>query len=47
MTEADKNYEEYIERFCEYRRISREEAEKHAMVREIKKYYEEMEGSLK
>jgi hypothetical protein len=37
MAEID----EYIEKYCVKHEISREEAEKHAIVKEIAKYYED------
>lgn len=38
---AQKDYEEYLERYCKQHKISKEEAEKHALVKETKKYYED------
>lgn len=35
------DYEEYLERYCRKHKITKEEAESHALVKEIKKYYEE------
>lgn len=40
MTAAEKDYELYLERYCEQHKISKEKAEKHSLVREIKSYYE-------
>ena len=37
MAEID----EYIEKYCVKHKISREEAEKHALVKETAKYYED------
>lgn len=35
-----KDYEEYLARYCEEHKLTREEAEKHALVYYVKKYYE-------
>ena len=35
------DYEEYLDKYCEKRQISRAEAERHLLVREVKKMYEE------
>lgn len=43
MKQAKSDYEEYLEKYCEKRRISRAEAEQHYLVREVKKIYEERE----
>lgn len=36
-----KRFEEYLERFCNCYKISSEVAKKHAVVMEVKKYYED------
>lgn len=41
MSKSEEDYERYLERYCKCNRISREEAEKHQLVRDVKKYYEE------
>lgn len=38
-----KEYEEFLERYCESKNVTREEAERHALVHYIKKYYEGLE----
>lgn len=38
---AKERYEKYLEGYCETYRITPEEAEQHATVKEAKKYYEE------
>ena len=43
MKEKKSDYEEYIDRYCRTRKISRAEAEQHYLVREYKKYCEERE----
>lgn len=37
----ENKFEEYLERFCSQRHISREEALKHVVVQYVKKSYEE------
>ena len=39
--EKKSDYEEYLEKYCTKHRISREEAERHLLVREYKKECEE------
>lgn len=41
MTEQKSDYEIYLKRYCEKRRLPKEVAERHLIVRETKKYYEE------
>lgn len=36
-----KRFEEYLERFCNCYNVSSENAEKHVVVMEVKKYYED------
>ena len=38
--EANKDYERYLERYCKMYGYTREEAEKHQMVKDVKEYYE-------
>lgn len=38
MTKSDKAYEEYLQRFCNKHNLTREEAEKHLLVKEYKKW---------
>lgn len=56
-TEINENYREYLKAYTRHynrnteiyggRKITEEEAENHATVREVKAYYEEMEGRQK
>lgn len=39
MNEAELNYQEYLERYCRKHKISKEVAETHALVKEVKKLY--------
>lgn len=41
MTEQKSDYEIYLKRYCEKRRLPKEVAESHALVKEVKKFYEE------
>ena len=41
MKNERSDYEEYLDKYCEKRKIPREEAEKHLIVREYKKQCEE------
>ena len=43
MKQAKSDYEEYLEKYCKSRGFCREEAERHAIVQEVKKRYEEKE----
>lgn len=38
--EANKDYERYLERYCKMYGYTREEAEKHQIVKDVKEYYE-------
>ena len=38
--EANKDYERYLERYCKTYGYTREEAEKHQIVKDVKEYYE-------
>lgn len=38
--EANKDYERYLERYCRQYGCTREEAEKHQLVKDVKEYYE-------
>ena len=38
------DYEEYLDKYCKKRGIPREEAEKHYLVKEYKKFKEEEDG---
>jgi len=38
--EVNENYERYLERYCTMYGYSREEAEKHQLVKDVKEYYE-------
>lgn len=45
--ESDNRFDDYIKRYSECHHISPEEALTHAMVREVRKYYdEEQKGGL-
>ena len=56
-TEINENYREYLKSYTRHynrnkeiyggRKITEGEAEEHATVREVKSYYEKMEGSHK
>lgn len=41
------DYEKYLERYCKSRGISKEEADEHAVVKEVKKQYESNDSSVK
>ena len=45
MENKQSDYEEYLEKYCRSRGISREEAEKHAIVMAYKKWKEEQDGT--
>lgn len=35
------DYNRYLERYCKQYKVSKEEAEKHSLVQEVKQYYQE------
>lgn len=37
--EVESNFEMYLERYCVKHELTKEEAMKHALVREVEKYY--------
>lgn len=37
----DEDYERYLEKYCNKHKISKEEAEKHELLQEVKKHYEQ------
>ena len=39
--EAEKAFEEYLEKYCKKHGYSKEEAEKHVLVKNVKQYYED------
>ena len=41
MKEQKSDYEEYLDKYCKKRKIPREEAEQHLIVKEYKKQCEE------
>lgn len=41
MRDVESDFEAYVERYCRKHKITPEEAKEHAMVREVKAYYEE------
>lgn len=41
MTEQKTDYEIYLERYCNKRKLTKEVAERHLIVKLVKKYYEE------
>lgn len=41
MSMCDAMYHEYLTKYAEQHKISEEEAEKHKLVQEVKKYYED------
>lgn len=44
-TEAEKDYEQYLEKYCVKHNLTKEEAEKHYLVKSAKQYYEK-KGSV-
>lgn len=44
--EVKSDFEAYVERYCRKHKITPEEAKQHALVRDVKEYYESMEGGL-
>ena len=38
------DYEIYLAKYCTKHNLTKEEAEKHCIVREVKKYYEELQN---
>lgn len=44
--DENKDYLEYLEKYAKDRGITTEEAEKHAVVQNVKKYYEELDSSV-
>lgn len=42
MTQAEKDFEEYVERFAKSKGITPEEAKKYKATQEVKAYYEEV-----
>jgi hypothetical protein len=47
MKEQKSDYEEYLEKYCKSRGISREEAEKHLLVMTVRRNYERREDECK
>ena len=45
MKQKKSKYEEYLEKYCRTRKVSREEAEQHYIVREYKRMCEEPENA--
>ena len=41
--EKKSDYEEYLDKYCRSRGFCREEAERHKIVQDVKRMYEEME----
>lgn len=41
------DYERYLKRYCAARKISRAEAENHALVKEVKSQYEQKDDTVK
>ena len=39
----NENFETYLERYCEMRNLTIEEAMQHEIIKEVQKYYEENE----
>lgn len=39
--EAEKAFEEYLEKYCKKHGYRKEEAEKHVLVKNVKQYYED------
>ena len=46
MTKYKNDYEEYVDKYCRSRGFCREEAERHLIVQEVKKMYEERENEI-
>lgn len=40
-----RDYERYLERYCETYKVTKEEAESHKLVQEVKHYYNEKEST--
>jgi hypothetical protein len=47
VMEKKSDYEIYLDRYCTKHKVSREDAEKHNLVQEYKKYCEEKEADEK
>lgn len=47
MAKYKSDYEEYLDKYCRSRGFCREEAERHLIVQEVKKMYEEREENMK
>lgn len=47
MMEKKSDYELYLDRYCTKHKVSREDAEKHNLVQEYKRYCEEKEAEEK
>lgn len=45
MTEAEKNLELYLEKYCRQYGYNLEEAKNHALIKEVEKYYKETFGT--
>ena len=43
MAEKKSDYEEYLDKYCRSRGFCREEAERHLIVQDVKRMYEERE----
>lgn len=43
MKHYESPYERYVRKYCEQHNITKAEAEQHAMVKNVKEYYEEQE----
>lgn len=43
----EEKYERYLERYCKTREITKEEAETHAIVKEVKEYYQNDDNETK
>lgn len=43
--EVEKDYERYLERYCVKHHLTREEAEKHNLIKTVKRYYEKNGGA--
>lgn len=43
---VEADFEAYVKRYCKKHKITPEEAKEHALVKDVRKYYETEEGGL-
>lgn len=46
MSKSQNLYNEYLEKYCITRHLTKEEAELHILVKEMKQFYEELEKEI-